>query len=113
MKGERFLLAQAVGNLVQNALEFSPPESVVTVAVARDGTTLLVTIEDSGPGVPVFALDKVFDRFYSLPRPDTGRKSSGLGLSIVREIAALHGGEIILENRVSGGVRARLKLPVA
>jgi two-component system sensor histidine kinase CreC len=63
--------------------------------------------------VPEYALAQVFDRFYSLPRPDTGRKSSGLGLSIVREIARLHGGEVTLVNRPGGGARAELSLPLA
>jgi two-component system, OmpR family, sensor histidine kinase CreC len=69
-------------------------------------------VMDNGAGVPAFALENVFDRFYSLPRPDSGRKSSGLGLSIVREIARLHGGEITLENRAEGGVRALMTLPL-
>jgi two-component system sensor histidine kinase CreC len=54
----------------------------------------------------------LFERFYSLPRPDTGRKSTGLGLSIVREIARLHGGEATLGNRAEGGARAEFTLPV-
>ena len=69
-------------------------------------------VEDNGPGIPEYAVDKVFDRFYSLPRPDTGVKSTGLGLSFVREIAHLHGGEITLTNRAEGGCRAVLVLPV-
>jgi two-component system sensor histidine kinase CreC len=111
VRGERFLLEQAVGNLLQNAVEFSPGGGVVNVAVATEAAVVRVAIEDGGPGVPAFAVEKVFDRFYSLPRPDTGRKSSGLGLSIVREIARLHGGEVALENRVEGGARATLVLP--
>jgi two-component system, OmpR family, sensor histidine kinase CreC len=111
--GERFLLEQAVGNLLQNAVEFSPSEGVVTLEVATEAAMARVTISDDGPGLPAFAIEKVFDRFYSLPRPDTGRKSSGLGLSIVREIARLHGGEVTLENRCEGGARATLVLPQA
>jgi two-component system sensor histidine kinase CreC len=111
VKGERFLLTQAVGNLLQNATEFSPGESEVAVAIVTEATCVVVSVDDHGPGVPAYALEKVFDRFYSLPRPDTGRKSSGLGLSIVREIARLHGGEVRLENRSGGGARATLSLP--
>lgn len=113
VRAERFLLAQAVGNLVHNALEFTPAGGTVTVRVAAERGRVRVTVEDSGPGVPAYALEKVFDRFYSLPRPDTGRKSSGLGLSIAREIARLHGGEVALANRPEGGVRAELTLPAA
>jgi two-component system sensor histidine kinase CreC len=72
-----------------------------------------IVIADSGPGIPAYALEKVFERFYSLPRPDTGRKSSGLGLPFVREVAALHGGEVSLENRPKGGVQATLLLPLS
>lgn len=113
VSAERFLLAQAVGNLVQNALEFSPEGGRVAVDVSVQGRHVAVSVSDGGPGVPVYALERVFDRFYSLPRPDTGRKSSGLGLSIVREIARLHGGEVTLENQAGGGARATLTLPVA
>lgn len=113
VRGERFLLGQAVGNLVQNAVEFSPAGAVVEVEVATTGGVVRVSVDDTGPGVPDYALAKIFDRFYSLPRPDTGRKSSGLGLSIVREIVRLHGGEVTLVNRREGGARAELTLPAA
>jgi two-component system sensor histidine kinase CreC len=113
LRGEKFLLSQAVGNLVQNAIEFSPAGSKVTVNVSVEAALVRVDVEDGGPGIPAYALEKVFDRFYSLPRPDTGRKSSGLGLSIVREIARLHGGEVTLTNRAGGGARASLALPRA
>jgi two-component system sensor histidine kinase CreC len=109
--GERFLLSQAVGNLLQNAVEFSAEGAAVNLDLRVRTTMVEVVVEDHGPGIPTFALEKVFDRFYSLPRPDSGRKSSGLGLSIVREIARLHGGEVTLENRVEGGARAILSLP--
>jgi two-component system sensor histidine kinase CreC len=111
VRGERFLLGQAAGNLVHNALEFTPAGGSVAVAVTVSDERVRVTVDDTGPGVPDYALEKIFDRFYSLPRPDTGRKSSGLGLSIVREIARLHGGEVTLANRAAGGARAELVLP--
>jgi two-component system sensor histidine kinase CreC len=113
VRGENFLLTQAIGNLLHNALEFTPPGGAVTVTLAVAGARATVSVEDTGPGVPAYALEKVFDRFFSLPRPSTGRKSSGLGLSIVREVARLHGGEATLENRREGGARAVLVLPVA
>lgn len=110
--GERFLLAQAVSNLLQNALEFTPPGGAITVALraAADGEGACILVEDTGPGLPDYALPRLFERFYSLPRPDTGAKSSGLGLSFVREVAHLHGGEVRLENRPCGGARATLTL---
>ncbi len=113
VRGDKFLFVQALGNLVQNALEFTPAGGAVEVTARTDETGVLITVDDSGAGIPEYALEKLFDRFYSLPRPDTGRKSSGLGLSIVREIARLHGGEISLANRPEGGARAVLRLPLA
>jgi two-component system sensor histidine kinase CreC len=113
VRGEKFLLAQAIGNLVHNALEFTPAGGTVTLTLEERDGRAIVTVTDTGPGVPAYALEKVFERFYSLPRPDTGRKSSGLGLSIVREIARLHGGEATLENRPEGGARAVLAVPIA
>ncbi|PAW62927.1 MAG: two-component system sensor histidine kinase CreC [Opitutia bacterium Tous-C1TDCM] len=111
VQGDAFLLGQALGNLIQNALEFSPPGSEVTVTARAEGGAVVVEVDDRGPGVPDYALARVFERFYSLPRPDTGRKSSGLGLSIVREIARLHRGEVTLANRATGGARATFVLP--
>lgn len=111
--GDEFLLMQALSNLVQNALEFTPAGGAITLGCREHGGRVLIAVEDTGPGVPDYAREKIFDRFYSLPRPDTGRKSSGLGLSIVREIARLHGGEVELANRPGGGARAMLSLPIA
>lgn len=121
--GERTLLHEALGNFVQNALEFTPRGGRVELRAARqtipvgDGRDLteavVFTVEDSGSGVPGYAVDRVFERFYSLERPSTGRKSTGLGLALVREIAQLHGGDASLENRAAGGARASLRLPAA
>jgi len=70
-------------------------------------------IRDHGPGIPDYARERLFERFYSTPRPDdSGRKSTGLGLSLVREVALLHGGGIIVDNHPGGGALARLILPV-
>jgi two-component system sensor histidine kinase CreC len=81
----------------------------VTVTQERDRVTIAVT--DSGPGIPEYALGRIFDRFYSLGRPDTGKKSTGLGLNLVREVAKSHGGTIRVTNRPEGGVLAELTLP--
>jgi two-component system sensor histidine kinase CreC len=109
--GNAFLLHQAVENLVQNALEFSPRGSTVRVAVIPERDRVTITVADDGPGIPDYALDRIFDRFYSLGRPDSGRKSTGLGLNLVREVAATHGGTIRVFNRPEGGALAELSLP--
>jgi two-component system, OmpR family, sensor histidine kinase CreC len=73
---------------------------------------MVLTVADEGPGIPDFALARVFERFYTLSRPEDGSSSSGLGLSFVYEVAQLHGGKIELENRKQGGAIARLSLPL-
>lgn len=110
VSGDRLLLEQAVGNLAGNALEFSPTGSRVRVCIAGDDPVRIV-VEDGGPGIPDWALARVWERFFSMPRPDTGRKSTGLGLPFVREVARLHGGTAALENRPEGGCRATLVFP--
>lgn len=113
VSGETFLLRQAIANLVQNAVDFSPIGGSLSLSVEGDDATVTVTIADTGPGVPDYALTKVFDRFYSLRRPDTGNRSSGLGLTFVREVATLHGGTVTLENVPSGGTRVCLSFPAS
>jgi two-component system sensor histidine kinase CreC len=111
VSGERFLLGQAVANLLDNAVEFSPAGGEIAVRLEREGAQLRRLVLVVGPGLPDFASERVFDRFFSLPRPD-GARSSGLGLAFVREVALLHGGSIALGNRVDGaGAIAELRLP--
>ena len=111
VEGERFLLQQAISNLLDNAIEFSPPGAVIEISASREQEGWSLGIRDYGPGVPEYARERLFERFYSTPRPDSGRKSTGLGLSLVREVALLHGGDIVVENHPGGGTLARLILP--
>jgi two-component system sensor histidine kinase CreC len=106
-----FLLHQAVENLVHNAIEFSPQGGTVKVEVLPESDRVTISVTDEGPGIPDYALDRIFDRFYSLGRPDSGRKSTGLGLNLVREVAASHGGTIRVVNRAEGGALAELNVP--
>lgn len=100
-------------NLFQNALQFSPMGAQIGVALKRLRQTVVVEIRDQGPGIPEFARDKIFDRFFSIQRPDTRKKSTGLGLNFVQEIALLHGGSIDVKNNPDVGVQAILLLPAA
>jgi two-component system, OmpR family, sensor histidine kinase CreC len=112
--GDEFLLESAVNNLLQNANEFSPATGIVRVSVERQGKTVLVRILDEGPGIPDYASIKIFDRFYSLARPSTGKKSSGLGLCFAREVAQLHHGTVTVRNRTDHqGAEALLTLRAA
>lgn len=113
VRGERFLLRQAVENLVVNALDFSPPGGRIRIGGLKEGKHAVIQVDDEGPGIPDYAQDKIFERFFSLPRPTTQKKSSGLGLPFVRQVAELHGGTITVTNRPGGGARAELTLPAA
>jgi len=110
IKGEMFLIRQAVVNLLKNAVEFTLTDGRITIRLETSPSSIDVIICDNGAGIPEYALDRVLDKFYSLPRPDTLIKSTGLGLSFVKEAAILHGGEIRLENNPEEGVTAILRL---
>jgi two-component system, OmpR family, sensor histidine kinase CreC len=111
--GDAVLLREAWVNLLQNALDFSPSGTRVDVQLQKDAGRLVFSIEDEGPGIPDYALSRVFERFYSLPRPGGERKSTGLGLALAREIAHLHHGDVAVDNRPGRGARATLWLPLA
>lgn len=112
VRGDRFLIAQALQNLLDNAIDFSPHGGVLTVAIHTAPGQLTWRLRDQGPGIPDYAQDRIFERFYSLPRADTQEKSSGLGLCFVQEVSQLHGGQLQIGN-VSGptGCEARWTLP--
>jgi two-component system sensor histidine kinase CreC len=96
--GDVFLIHQAITNVVDNAMAFSPANSTINI-IGREGHGFYeLTIQDYGVGIPAYAQEKIFDRFYSLPRPDSGKKSSGLGLSFVREVMQLHQGTIVIRS---------------
>jgi len=111
VKGDGLLLHQAFSNLIQNAIDFSPAHSQIRLSAHIAGNMLRFIVEDNGAGIPAYATVKVFDKFFSLQRPD-GKKSTGLGLNFVMEVANLHGGEIELENQPENGVHATLTLPL-
>ncbi len=105
VQAEAETLKLALFNLLDNALRFAQPGTVITVNA--EGATL--TVDNTGPVIPDYALARVTERFYSLPAPGQ-EKSSGLGLAMVNEIASLHGGTLTLDN-TDNGVRATLILP--
>ena len=108
---DSFLLGVAFTNLLTNAIEFSQVDQTIELSCKEKDSQIQITITDSGSGIPDYAIDKLFDRFYSLPRPSNGRKSSGLGLAIVKEIVYLHKGEIHISNRENqSGVQVTINL---
>jgi two-component system, OmpR family, sensor histidine kinase CreC len=112
VRGDALLLRQALRNLVHNAVRAASSGRTVTVAVMVTGEWATVTVDDTGPGIPDYALPRLFERFYSVPLPGETRRGTGLGLAFVREVALLHGGEATLANREDGGARATLRLPL-
>ena len=112
VRGNRFLIAQALQNLIDNAVDFSPEGGALTLALSRGTKGVEWSVRDEGPGIPDYARDRIFERFYSLPRGEGLEKSSGLGLCFVNEVSALHGGSLQIDN-VDGpsGCLARWRLP--
>jgi two-component system sensor histidine kinase CreC len=111
--GDALLVARAVANLLDNAIDFSPEGGAVQVELGADARSAQIRVRDHGPGIPDYADEKVFEKFYSLARPGSAKKSTGLGLAFVKEIAELHHGRITLRNAEGGGALAQLTLPRA
>jgi two-component system sensor histidine kinase MtrB len=103
-------LERIVGNLLDNAREHAPG-AAVDVDVAIDGGDALIAVADAGPGVAADGLVRIFERFYKT-NPSRHDGSSGLGLAIAAEHAALLGGSLSAANRSEGGLRIELRLPV-
>ncbi len=108
--GDREQLRRVIVNLLDNAVKFTTDDGAIAVAVASGGDRARLTVRDDGPGVSDAELPRIFDRFYR------GRSRSapgaGLGLSLCREIAERHGGELAAENNPEGGARFTLSLPL-
>ncbi|MGD9835827.1 MAG: ATP-binding protein, partial [Piscinibacter sp.] len=100
-----------LGNLLANAVEFSPAGGRIRIALQARPRSVDVTVRDEGPGIPDYADARVFEKFFSLSRPATGKRSTGLGLAFVKEIAELHHGRVTLRNAEGGGALATLSLP--
>jgi two-component system sensor histidine kinase CreC len=111
--GDAFLLQRALSNLVRNALDFSPAGTQVEIKAHAVRRNVEISVHDRGPGLPDYARARIFEKFFSLPRPATGKRSTGLGLALVREVAQLHGGTARLANDPAGGAVATLVLPLA
>jgi heavy metal sensor kinase len=112
IEGDPQRLRQAVMNLIENAVEFTPPAGSVTVSSWRMGAEVGITVADTGAGIPDSDQARVFDRFYRVD-PSRSRQTggSGLGLAICYEIAAAHGGRIWVQSEVGAGSRFSIGLP--
>lgn len=113
--GEAFLISQALRNLLQNALDFTPDGQTIHLSISPQDTRWRISVSNPGSTIPDYAQPRLFERFYSLPGPHRKGKGSGLGLALVRAIARLHRGDVELHNRADGvaGVEAVLTLSMA
>jgi signal transduction histidine kinase len=100
---------QAITNLIDNAIQHTPPEGQVTVTAGRDGAMLTLTVEDTGPGFSKAVLDHAFEPFTrSAGGPPARHQPTGLGLAVVQAIAEAHGGRAWAENLPNGGARVTM-----
>ena len=103
---ETFWMGQAIGNVLDNAIEFCPAGGQIDINLfydhAEKPTRVFLNIVNQGPHIPDYALTHIFERYYSLPRPDTGHKSTGLGLTLVREVMEQHQGWVRVQNEQEG-----------
>jgi signal transduction histidine kinase len=111
VRGEEISLRRLLDNLISNADRHA--RSTVQVSVTQSGSTVVVAVEDDGPGIPIADRERVFERWVRL---DEGRSrtdgGAGLGLAIARSIARQHGGDVLLSESSLGGLRAEVQLPV-
>jgi two-component system sensor histidine kinase KdpD len=106
------LIVQVLVNLLDNAVKYSDPEGPIEVRARAAGPNLEITVADRGIGIPPEDLERVFEKFYRVQRPDSVG-GTGLGLSIGKGIVEAHGGSIRAANRAGGGTSVRMQLPLA
>ena len=106
------LLSRAVSNLVSNAIKYSPSGTPVVVSTREDPSTAVIEVADHGYGIPGGHLERIFEKFYRVPRiEDADTPGTGLGLALVREIAELHGGTVRVSSQPSAGSTFTLSIP--
>jgi len=114
VRGDRVKLRQLFINILDNAIRYTPAGGEITVAAAREGEQAVISIGDTGVGIPADHLPFIFDRFYRVDKVRTdGEGGTGLGLAIATSIARMHGGSIEVESRVGEGTTFRIRLPLA
>jgi two-component system sensor histidine kinase KdpD len=104
------LMEQVIVNLLDNACNYTPSGTAITIAVRVQGQQVEITVSDNGPGIPQDLIERVFEKFYRLPGTATG--GTGLGLSISRGLVEAHGGTLRAQNLPEGGAKFTLRLPL-
>jgi signal transduction histidine kinase len=105
-------MRQVIGNLIDNALKFTPRGGRVILSAAEYRGHITISVDDTGLGIPPEDIPHIFDRFFKADRSRSGRRGAGLGLAIARHLMTAQGGEIRAENRVEGGARFVVTLTV-
>jgi two-component system sensor histidine kinase CreC len=111
VSGDAAMLSMALSNLLLNAYQYAPAGSTLELSVSRQGREAAWCVRDHGPGVSADLLPQLGQRFFALPNPLDDRQGNGLGLALVAQVAALHGGRWQAE-RAAPGLRAGLILPL-
>ena len=111
--GDRVMVRQALINLVDNAIKFSPPGSRIVIRVFESAGKAVVDVVDNGPGIPTSVRDRIFDRFFRAPSASGDAGGSGLGLSIARSAVEANGGTVTLEHSSEEGSTFRITVPRA
>lgn len=109
IKADFALLEQALINLLDNASNYTPPNTPIMIRAAQDNQHIEIRIQDAGPGIPSKDLERIFDKFYRVSSVTTG--GTGLGLSISRGLIQAHGGTLTAQNIAGGGVEFIIRLP--
>ena len=109
IEGDERRLKQALFNLISNAVKFTPPGGAIRLEAARQKDALLLTVADTGVGIPPADQARVFEKFERGVR----QSGAGLGLSLVKSLIELHGGTVVIESASGQGTRITCRLPVA
>src|SRR5262249_400306 len=105
---------QVLGNLVSNAVKYSPPNTTVSVRTEQRDDSVVIYVADQGPGIPADEQNKLFTQFGKLsPRPTGGESSTGLGLWIVKHLVTIQNGEVGVISPPEGGSTFWVRMPVA
>lgn len=107
------LISRALTNLLANAIKYSPVQTEIVLSAGTDGKSVFISVADQGYGIPPELRSRIFEKFYRVPRiEDADSPGTGLGLALVREIAELHGGRVLVESEPGSGSVFTLRLPI-
>ena len=113
LKADETKIQSVITNLVNNSIKFTPEGGQVLVCAQHQDEDLVISVSDTGIGIPKKDLTRIFDRFYRVHRPGEQTQGTGLGLAIVKEIISLHGGRIKVESKVGEGTTFTIFLPLS